>query len=1119
MVILRASFIRYKAHITKSEHSTYCLSNVAPRSREVLPLRFASLSSLKSCYQIFRHAFSCHVLPDRSPISRMGLLVVLLLSSLSGSRCLAKASDYLIDTWTGDNNLPDSSVTSIAQTSDGYLWIGTYNGLARYDGTRFVVFDPANTPEIKHARISALFTDAHGTLWINTYDNSMTSLREGVFAHEWSNAQVADVFCHSNETYIATLSGGVAARTETSGNKVPWQTIGLARRNDAYTFCQDAEGVIWYCMRDGKLGRIIGTNAAPQSTEKDLGTGFVNYVTTDPQGRVWVGTEKKIGRWDGSRFLDETPTNGEAEVNAKYLFFTATNGYWAFVNGAIRHAVDRQWVKTIDSWPDLVESYGTEIGALEARNGDVWFRQLGHGLYCIGSDGTLSRLTSTNGLPGDRITSFYEDREANIWVGIDRGGLVRLRKNEFQIIGNNGGKKSAVFTVCEDLHSNLWIGTVGDGLLRWKDGREEKTSLLQGANPNSFFSAYPDPQGHLWLSCDREDLYVLDHGQILQNSNKIHGVKSILVDASNRVWIGRRSELACLSNGVATDFGPGNGFERGEVRALAEDQKGAIWIGTGNGIIFKFSQGAFSAFRPTEARQDQAIWSILADDDGTVWAGTFRGGLLRLKDGKFTRFTMADGLPSDIICQILDDGLGRLWFGSHNGIFFIPKKSFDAFERHEIDSLRCTSYGLSDGLPTLECSGGYQPSCWRDHAGKLWFATGKGVVVINPADMRSTPRAPAVLVEDFLLDGKPFGSTTTNRNQSSAAALTSGTAISVAPGRHQFDFQFTAPSFSAPDKVRFRYKLASFENEWVDGGSKRVAHYGPLPPGDYQFQVIASNGDGVWNQQAAIINLQQLPFFWQTWWFGLLVGAGAIAVISAIVRYVATRKLERKLAGLRQQRAIHDERERIAKDIHDDLGTGLTQILLQSSLARREAQGQLQTDLSQISETAHNLVRGMDEIVWAINPENDTLDGLVTYVGKFVQEFLGAAKLRCRLELPAHLSSISVSAETRHHVFLGIKEALNNVVKHARATEVLVELKLHANEFVFLIKDNGAGFTLGTGAAPNQERLSPGHGLGNLEKRMKKLGGSCRITSKPNEGTAIEFSVPANIPNVLNKTS
>ena len=235
-----------------------------------------------------------------------------------------------------------------------------------------------------------------------------------------------------------------------------------------------------------------------------------------------------------------------------------------------------------------------------------------------------------------------------------------------------------------------------------------------------------------------------------------------------------------------------------------------------------------------------------------------------------------------------------------------------------------------------------------------------------------------------------------------------------------------------------------------------------------------------------------------------------IGVVSAVVRYAATRSLQKKLQHLNQQRAIERERERIAKDIHDDLGAGLTQIMLQSSLARRESDGQMQTDLTQISETARDLVRTMDEIVWAIDPENDTLDGLVTYVGKFVQEFLAVAKLRCRLDLPPQLPPIAVPAEARHNLFLAIKESLNNVVKHAQATEVSFQLKLHASAFTFAIKDNGCGFTADS---PNEnigapDRIATGHGLRNLAQRLEEMGGKCVITSAPGQGTQVELTVP-----------
>lgn len=1028
----------------------------------------------------------------------------------------AAQSGYLLDLWTSDNGLPDNSVSSILQTPDGYLWIGTENGLTRYDGVRFVTFDPANTPQFAHARVSALFTDVRGTLWINTYDGSLTSMRNGVFTHEWSGGQVTAVFSRSNQTFFATLSSGVAVRTEIATNQVEWQTINLARRNDASAFCQDAGGVIWYMLRDGKFGRIVGTNAVLLSGDTNLGDEQINCLTTDHRGGIWVGTRSKIARWDGNHFQDETPTNGEAAINVKHLFFTTTNGFWAFVNGTIRHAVNRQWVATVDAWPDLFRSFVIDVGAFEAQNGDVWFRQLGHGLFHADTEGKIERISAKNGLPGDRVTSWFQDREGSIWVGIDRGGLVRLRDKKFQLVGGSEGQQNAAAaTVCEDADNNIWIGTIGGGLIRWRDGQQEKFNLLHGANRDSFYSAYPDAQRRLWLSADREDLYSLATNQIIRDTNGIHGIKTILADHQNRLWLGRLSGLTCITNGVVLNYGPWNGFDRREVRALAEDARGAIWIGTDNGMIYRFSNGTFTAFKPEDARADQSVWSLLPEADGTIWAGTFRGGLLRFKDGKFTRYTTADGLPSDIICQILDDGLGRLWFGSHKGIFFLPKNSFDAFDRRQLDSLPCTTYNLSDGLPTLECSGGYQPSCWRNHEGRFLFATLKGAVAINPEEVRLNQLKPPVVIEDFLLDGthlKNAGKVETQKSEAlpPAAGLARGSTISISPGRHQFDFQFTALSFIAPDKVRFRYQLTGFDNDWVEAGAKRAAHYGPLQPGNYKFQVIACNNDGVWNEQGASINLIQRPFFWQTWWFDVLAVVAAILAVSVAARHLATRKLQKKLEQLKQQHAIECERERIAKDIHDDLGAGLTQILLQSSLARRVAEGQTKTDLTQISETARNLVRTMDEIVWAITPENDTLDSMVSYFGKFVQEFSSAAQLRCRLDLPTQPPAITVSAETRHHLFLAIKESLNNVVKHSRATEVLFQLKLQPAAFTFVINDNGVGFVTGASdeSLLNPERLSSGHGLHNLVKRLKEIGGSCSITGEPGQGTRIELSIP-----------
>jgi len=753
----------------------------------------------------------------------------------------------------------------------------------------------------------------------------------------------------------------------------------------------------------------------------------------------------------------------------------------------------------------LLQTAPIYIGAYQEQNGDVWFRNYGQGLFHAGTDGTLERISTATGLPGNRVSAWFQDQEGNVWVGVDRGGLVRLRKKLFQVVGSS--ENFAVSTICEDHTGNIWIGTFGKGLNRWHDGQLQRFDLPEGATPGEFFSAYPDAADTLWLSADHEDLFIRDRNGIRRFFESVHGVKVILADHENRIWLGRQSQLTCWSNGKLSSYAARNGFERIDVRSLAEDQHGNIWIGTGNGVLYQFAGGKFTPFKPADALETQAIWSLLPDADGTLWIGTFRGGLLRFKDGTFTRYTTKNGLPSDVICQILDDGQGKLWFGSHKGIFCISKSIFGAFDRGEIASIPVTTYGLNDGLPALECTGNYQPSAWRTHDGKLWFATVKGAVMLNPGKIRPNRVAPPVVVEDFLVDGKKFALTNSRR---------------VPAGKHQFDFQYTALSFIAPDKVAFRYRLEPFDNGWVDAGSKRAAHYGPLEPGDYTFRVIACNNDGVWNNIGASIVFHQSAFFWQTWWFDALIASAAVLAIAAAARYVATRKLHQRLEKLNQQRAIEKERERIGRDLHDDLGAGLTQIMLQSSLARRESPERMEADLAQISENASELVRAMDEILWAVNPENDTLDGVVTYLGQYVQEFLTAAKLRCRLDLPAEVPAIIVSAETRHNLFLAIKEILNNIAKHSRATEVLFQLQLADPVFTFVIKDNGAGFAPGsigarvsrpceselTGEMPVPLRISSGHGLANLAKRLEQIGGKCSITSEPGKGTRVELIVP-----------
>jgi signal transduction histidine kinase len=359
-----------------------------------------------------------------------------------------------------------------------------------------------------------------------------------------------------------------------------------------------------------------------------------------------------------------------------------------------------------------------------------------------------------------------------------------------------------------------------------------------------------------------------------------------------------------------------------------------------------------------------------------------------------------------------------------------------------------------------------------------------------------------VVVEDVLVDGLAEAFATDTPDAQSKV-------LEVAAGKRQIEFRYTGLSFVSPDRVRFRYKLDGLDGDWIEAGSRRSAQYSFLRPGKYRFHVTACNNDGVWNPEGTVLGLKVLPHFYDTGWFLSLCGLLAAGAVAASVRQLVVRRMRRELESLERQRAVERDRARIAKDIHDDLGAGLTHISLLSELARRAPAPELPGHLTQISEMARELTRGMDEIVWAVDPRNDSLDGLMTYVCKFAQEYLNVAGIRCRLDLPAQLPPSPLPAEVRHNLFLAVKEALNNVVKHARATEVRLRLTLRPNAFTVTIEDNGSGLQAETKPPKpaRTTRTSSGHGLENLRRRLEVVGGEARITTASGKGTTVDLMV------------
>jgi ligand-binding sensor domain-containing protein/signal transduction histidine kinase len=1013
---------------------------------------------------------------------------------------VAAPADYLVDVWDTENGLPGSTVTAIAQTPDGYLWVGTYAGLARFDGVRFVTFDPANTPELSQPRVQGLYLDVNGTLWISTFRGGLTSYRNGVFRNELPDQAAFDLhttLAASSPKLVTfvTQSGDVLQRDLLATN-AHWQGVAAPAGARPVFQCADREGRLWFLTRDGNILQFADGRFKDLPGNGGLAGKHINTLAADPRGPIWAGAENEIARLDGSQFEAMTPTNGAADIRPRQLYPMWSGAMWVLDGDRFREMAGRKWVAEIAEWRGLLGSApGHETGAHEDGDGGMWFNHYGNGLFHITPDGQYQRLWTQNGLPNDRVGAWFQGRDGGIWVGMDYGGLARLRERRFQVIGPAEGLPArTALSVCEDGEGAVWIGTSGGGLSRWSDGKITPFPVGASAADNIVFSIFPRVGGGLWLSAaEGEELYQIAGGRMQRAAWDVHGIKSLLTDRAGRLWMGTKTGIAWWAGDERRILGTNDNAELPAVRALAETPDGTVWAGADNGTLYRCRTNGLDSFRPSDTLAAQPIYSLYADAQGVIWAGTDHGGLLRFRNGGFRRITAKQGLPVDVICQILEDDEGRLWLGTHQGIYCVAKSALNACADDQTRSVDYVAYGRHDGLPTLECSSGCQPACWRGRNGELWFTTTRGVVGVNPDKPVAASLPPPVRVEELRVDGEPIA--------------VRGQKIVVPPGHKQFDFSFTALNFDSGEKTRFRYRIDKLDADWVDAGTRRTAHYGPLPPGTHHFRVKACNNEGQWNAGSAELVFTVEPFFYQTLWFLILAVAGGLGAAVFAARRIITAKYRRELARLEQQHAVDSDRARIAKDIHDDVGAGLTQITLLTELARREPD-QAGKHLGRIAGSARQLTRAMDEIVWAVDPQHDTLEGLMDYISAYAEDYLHTAGLRCRMDLPGTLPAARVEAELRYNLFLALKEALNNVVKHAQATEVWLRLRVGAKTFTLVVEDNGRGLPGADDVAGARSgRIASGSGLANLEARLAAVAGRCDIHSRPGHGTRVEMTV------------
>jgi signal transduction histidine kinase/streptogramin lyase len=835
-------------------------------------------------------------------------------------------------------------------------------------------------------------------------------------------------------------------------------------------------------------------------SQTGAGSGRGSFLK-DRFGTTWILWDGKISLLEGEHLTTSPFGAGYTNGLVQGIGLGRDGGLWIASDGRAREWKEAKWGEDLGrtAW-----AFGASMSTLiETSDGGVAAGTLDHGLCLVRPDGTVLCFNRTNGLPSDWVRSLCEDREGNLWIGTGNG-LAELRPNNIAIIDSpDHWQGRPVLTITEARDGALWIGTEGAALYRMKQAEWMHFDAAQGILGPYVWTASEDGQGRLWAGTWGRGLFV-QRGDGFEHAPEFEDaapVLALLHIADGSTWVGTGIGLAHCTHGKVQWYGPNEGLIHPDVRAVVQDRQGAVWFGMLGGGLGVVENGRVRQFRKASGLSSDFVQCLRLDNDGSLWIGTSGDGLNRLKKGQFASISTSQGLPNDVICDIEDDGHGNFWFSSHGGIFRVSKSQLNACADGLTNSVRCLAYGKGDGLPTLECSGGFQPAGCRTADGRVWFPTSKGLVAVDTSQRDLNLLPPPIIIEDFLLNGRAL----------SREAL-QASVVRIPPGQNRIEFHFTGLSLVVPEKVRFKYRLDGLDHEWVSAGTTRFASYSYLPPGQYTFCVTACNNDDVWNEAGARLAMIVLPHFWQTWWFRLLAGLCMVAVGGGGVLIEMQRRMRRKLGLIERQRAVERERIRIARDIHDDLGASLTRItMLSQSAMTEEDHPDATSDLGRIYQAARDLTHALDEIVWAVNPKHDTLDSLATYLGTFAQDFLEAARIRCRLDVPTHLPPWPLNAETRHNLFLTFKEALNNAIKHADCDEVRISLAIEPGGFGLQIEDKGRGFSIETVESTqlsNPERHASCHGLRNMRQRLMEIGGRCDICSAPGQGTVVRLFVP-----------
>jgi ligand-binding sensor domain-containing protein/signal transduction histidine kinase len=950
------------------------------------------------------------------------------------------ANGYSRRVWQTQHGLPQDTINALVQSNDGYLWIGTSGGLTRFDGFQFSVFNRENTPALREESVYSLYCTRDGTLWIGTEGGGLVRYRAGVFQRFGASEGLTNGFVRAIH--------------------------------------EDGRGRLWVGTDLG-LFRFDGDRLARVDDQADVPEMYVHALYVDRRGRLWVGGDGLLILSDEGAAAYRS-SRGLADNSVRAIAESGDGTIWVATIGGL-HRVPGGDPAAVFQSETIIAHNSTFL--YQTKEGDLWAGTYGLGLFRY-RGGEPSVYRAPRLLPDNHILALLEDREGNFWVGT-QNGLLRLSRSVVSTIAaGQAGAPESINTVYEDRDGSIWMTTLGGDLYRLHEGRPVPARLPGPANGLHVRTIFRDSTGALWVGATEGVARITPHG--VARYTMRHGlindfVRAFCESRDGSIWIGTDGGLSRLKQGAFQNFHRPEGLAYGSIRALHEDARGDLWVATDGGVS-RFRDGVMAQDPRLAALAGVKVWTIHEDPDGGLWFGTRGAGLFLLQADQLAAFTTKHGLASNNVHQILEDRRGNLWMSGPSGVFSVGREDLKRILTDPSHRPAISPYGMSEGMETNQMNGGVQPAGTITAAGEVWFPSTRGAVRVVP-DQYGRTDVPPVLIEQVVADGQE-------------APLKD--AIEVGPGEGRLEIHYTAIRLRSSERIRFRYMLEGFEQEWTEAAGRRAAYYTNLPSGTYRFRVAAYEVDDPRYFSEAAIGVRLRPRFYETVWFialcAAILGAAGLAAYRLRVRQIHARFA-----------AVLAERNRLAREMHDTLIQGCVGIstLLDAAASLQRSSPEMTRELLERARTqARDSVDEARRAVWNLRHESARGDGLASALERLAQQVTLASGVHIDCEVVGKAAPLD--AQVEHDLVMIAKEAVLNAVHHGRPQTVLLSASFDTARLQVRVSDDGCGFEfIVAESEPGQH-----YGLVGMSERAKQMGGIFTLNSAPGKGTEISVTVP-----------